>query len=151
MSPYPLEGFGETIEDMVRSGLLRTSSEIRSSFAVLALLAMFTTFALPVFGPNLAAYAPNHGHVTLDGYVPPNHVHPWDEQDGVEPNGGAQHAGIEFTLSTDGDAASGWASVTIVPEPVHVDLPSSVAAGVGEFADAPEGVALGAPSPPPRV
>ena len=139
---------------MVQARVLRPDGDLRCVLTALSLLALLATFALPVFGPGLAAYAPEHGHVTLAGYVPPNHVHPWDSEAGAAPADSAAHEGeaeIAFTLATDGEAASGWASATLVPAPLAVALAGLVLAADGSAESAPDAPQEAAPSPPPRI
>ena len=134
--------------------MLRPDGDIRCVLTALCLLALFATFALPVLGPGLAAFAPEHGHVTLAGYVPANHVHPWDSGAGGASSEAAAHPsdeGVVFTLASDGDAASGWASATLVPAPLAIPDAVLVLVDGAEVGTAPEAVEPAAPSPPPRI
>jgi len=138
---------------MVQERVLRSNGDIRCVLTALSLLALLATFALPVLGPRLAAYAPDHGHVTLAGHVPANHLHPWDSEAGAQPADSAaqESEGVMFTLATDGDAASGWASATLVPEPVALSAAALILVDASEVDKAPVTAHAGAPSPPPRI
>ena len=138
---------------MVGTRVLRRDDDIRCVLTALSLLALLATFALPVLGPGFAAYAPEHGHITLAGYVPANHVHPWDSEAGTASDAVPHDdgSGVAFTLATDGEAASGWASATLVPEPIAITHSVLVLTVDGTTQGAPEPPQEAAPSPPPRI
>ena len=137
---------------MVQARLLRPDGDLRCLLTALSLLALLATFALPVVGSGLAAYAPEHGHVTLAGYVPANHLHPWDsDKDAQLADAGGRDDGVVFTLAQDGDPASGWASATLVPEPLAIDHAVLVLVNDRAAESALEAPQESAPSPPPRI
>ena len=134
--------------------LLRTHGDLRCILTALCLLALIATFSVPVLSPGLAAYTPAHGHLTLDGHAPARHVHPWDTEAGAAfegAEGADQSSDLVFTLASDAEAASGWASTTLVPEPLVIGAAALVLVGAPWAEIAPEAPGESAPSPPPRI
>lgn len=116
-------------------------------FIACALVALASTFVLPLSNPDFAGWRLDHGHMTLSPVVP-HHSHAWEHS-----HSEAEHSQDDRVVTTNGDLGSmpgighAWAPAPTISSPV---APIEFEALEAPRSPAP---ALAAPplTPPPRV
>lgn len=111
--------------------------------AVVALFALAATYLTPLVNVEWAGWRHDHGHLTVDGVVPP-HTHPWDAHHDAEAAGDP----VVFTAS--GDSVPGVTALWTVA-PILLAFASMVLAGRIDRVVRPASRCVVTAHPPPRA